>query len=253
MDNLTLGSMIGTSTFLQLSNTADVLFLNCILHLNIRWRQLELHFDMVLNKSKPEQHKIILPLKFITADSFIVNRFQPGGSSYSVIFEMSIAPQVWKKSETVDEDLQDRLYWSEQEQWIRQCDIIQNVLEPSLALMDTRIIMKNLVLPTGITPLSVFKSANISLGRWKAYCLHLNARMPKDETEVTELLEILKGFNIKVTQRPLTITSDLGDALGNDIDAELLGLPYNVRYSFDVCLAHGYLYVPGVQFVLTLV
>jgi hypothetical protein len=142
--------MVGTSTYLQLSNTLNIQFLNCVLHLNIPWRQLELHFDMILNDNRPEQHKIILPLKYITADSFIVNRFQPERSNHSIVFEMSVAPQVWKKSETVDdEDLQDRLHWSENEQWIRQCEIVRDALEPSLASMDTRIIMKHLILPIG--------------------------------------------------------------------------------------------------------
>ena len=58
-----------------------------------------------------------------------------------------------------------------------------------------------------------------------------------------ELLDILKGFNIKITERPLTVTADASEGLGVDIEMELLGLPYNVRYSFDVCLAHGYLYI----------
>jgi RNA-dependent RNA polymerase len=60
---------------------------------------------------------------------------------------------------------------------------------------------------------------------------------------MTELLEILKSFNVKINEKPIVMTSDLGEALGADIEMELLGLPYNVRYSFDVCLAHGYLYV----------
>lgn len=147
--------MVGTSTYLQLSNTVDIRFLNCILYLNIRWRQLELHFDMILNGNRPEQHKIILPLKYITANSFIVNRFQPERSNHSIVFEVSVAPQVWKKSEIVDDqDLQDRLHWSENEQWIRQCEIIRDALEPSFSSTDTRIIMKHLILPSG-TPLRI--------------------------------------------------------------------------------------------------
>jgi hypothetical protein len=58
---------------------------------------------------------------------------------------------------------------------------------------------------------------------------------------MVELLSILDGFNIKVTEKPLTMTKVLGEALGQEIETELQGLPYNVRYSFDVCLAHSYL------------
>jgi hypothetical protein len=60
---------------------------------------------------------------------------------------------------------------------------------------------------------------------------------------MVELLSILDGFNIKVTEKPLTMTKVLGEALGTEIETELQGLPYNVRYSFDVCLAHSYLYL----------
>ena len=42
----------------------------------------------------------------------------------------------------------------------------------------------------------------------------------------------------------MTITSEMGDALGVNIESELRGLSYKVRYLFDVCLAHGYLCVP---------
>lgn len=234
--------MIGTSTFLKLSGTSDIQFHNSVLQLNVLWRQLELHFDLFLNESKSEQYKIILPLKYITPDSFTINRFQPNPSHHSLFFEMSIAPQVWKKSDTVEEeDLKDRLHWSEHEQWIRQCDIVSEVLQPSLALMDTRIIIKSLILPMGISFLFDLNCLFL-LGRWKAYNLHLSAHPPKDKGDVGELLDILKGFNIKITERPLIVTSDTGEALGVDIETELLGLPYNVRYSFDVCLAHGYLY-----------
>jgi hypothetical protein len=163
---------------------------------------------------------------------------------------MSVAPQVWKKSDTVDdEDLKDRLHWSEHEQWIRQCDIVPGVLQPSLALMDTRIIMKSLVLPTGISLVFDFDCLFL-LGRWKAYHLHLSSCPPKDEGDVDELLDILNGFNIKVTERPRIVTADASEALGVDIEMELLGLPYNVRYSFDVCLAHGYLYITSSCFML---
>jgi hypothetical protein len=60
---------------------------------------------------------------------------------------------------------------------------------------------------------------------------------------MNELLGILELFNIRVTERPVDLKSDLGEALGVNIERELEGIPYNVRYSFDVCLAHGYLYV----------
>jgi hypothetical protein len=78
-------------------------------------------------------------------------------------------------------------------------------------------------------------------GRWKTYCLILGAGTPEDESQMVELLAILHGFNIKATEKPLTMTKLLGEALGPEIETELEGLPYNVRYSFDVCLAHSYL------------
>jgi len=54
-------------------------------------------------------------------------------------------------------------------------------------------------------------------------------------------LDILKGFNINITERPIDVVADAGVALGETIEDELNGLPNSVRYSFDVCLAHGYL------------
>jgi hypothetical protein len=251
LEEFSLGTMIGTSNFLKLSDSSDIKFHNCVLQLNIFRRQLELHFILLFHNHKSEQYKIILPLKYITPDSFTVNRCQPNPSHHSLFFEMSVAPQVWKKSDTVEEDdLKDRLHWREHEQWIRQCDIVSDVLQPSLALMDTRIIMKSLVLPTG-TSLVLELNCLFLLGRWKAYYLRLSARSPKDEDDVGELLDILKSFNIKITEKLFIVTADSGEALGIDIEMELLGLPYNVRYSFDVCLAHGYLYIPSSCFILT--
>jgi hypothetical protein len=83
----------------------------------------------------------------------------------------------------------------------------------------------------------------LGLGRWKAYCLNLSTHSPEDESNLRGLLEILGGFNIKIMEKPFTVTSDPGEALGPDIEKGLEGLSYNVRYSFDICLAHGYLYI----------
>ena len=142
--------MVGNSTFLQLSDVACISFDNCAIHLNVLWRQLELHFDLLLPGDKFDRYKIILPLKFITPDSFTVNRSHPTPLQHTIVFEMSVAPQVWKKSEMVDEDdLKDRLYWSEHEQWLRQCDIIEDPFDPAIDKADTRIIMKHLMFPTG--------------------------------------------------------------------------------------------------------
>jgi hypothetical protein len=71
----------------------------------------------------------------------------------------------------------------------------------------------------------------------------LGARNAEDEEILTDFLGVLEIFNIKTSDKPVIVTSDLGEALGVEVETELEGLPYNVRYSFDVCLAHGYLYV----------
>jgi hypothetical protein len=70
----------------------------------------------------------------------------------------------------------------------------------------------------------------------------LSARTPEDEIQTKELLEILKGFNVRIMDKPFVTTSDPGESLGSRIESELQGLPFKVHYSFDVCLAHGYLY-----------
>jgi hypothetical protein len=94
--------------------------------------------------------KVTLPLKHITADSFVVNPGPSETDSHLIFFETTVAPQVWKWSETIDEDaLKDRLYWNETEQWMRQCDMVLDALDSSPDLMDTRIVMKKLILPTG--------------------------------------------------------------------------------------------------------
>ena len=148
--------MIGPSKYLELSSTANVAFVNCAVHLSVLRRQLEIHFDMSIPNTNPESYKIIIPLKFIAPDSFVVNRLRPELNCQAIFFEMTVAPQVWKKSLEVDtEDLKDRLQWSESEQWIRQCDISGYGADSSLSATDTRIIMKNILLPVG-TGLSFF-------------------------------------------------------------------------------------------------
>jgi hypothetical protein len=142
--------MTGVSAFLELSKSAGLKFRNPTLHLSIIWRQLELHFELFSPQNTWETFKVILPLKNIATDSFVVNRSPLGTALHSIFFETTVAPQVWKKSETIDDsDLKDRLYWNEQEQWVRQCDMVWDGSDSSLALMDTRIVMKKLMLPTG--------------------------------------------------------------------------------------------------------
>jgi hypothetical protein len=145
--------MVGRSKYLNLSTTANLTFVNSTLHLNVFRRQLEIHFDLNISTTGPESHKIILPLKFVTPDSFVVNRSK-SALDYAIFFEMTVAPQVWKMSHEVDmEDLKDRLQWSENEQWIRQCDVATDASDPSISIMDTRVIMKNHVMPFGKSPL----------------------------------------------------------------------------------------------------
>jgi hypothetical protein len=69
----------------------------------------------------------------------------------------------------------------------------------------------------------------------------LGAKTAEDEAILAEFISVLGVFNIKVCEQPFTLASDIGHALGVGIESQLDGLPYNVRYSFDVCLAHGYL------------
>ena len=145
--------MVGPSKYLKLSTTANLTFVNSTLHLNVFRRQLEIHFNLSIAATGQESYKIILPLKFITLDSFVVNRSKPELDYHAIFFEMTVAPQVWKMSHEIDmEDLKDRLQWSENEQWIRQCDVATDASDPSISIMDTRVIMKNLVMPVGKSP-----------------------------------------------------------------------------------------------------
>jgi hypothetical protein len=145
--------MTGSSTFLQLSSSSTIKVTNPVLHLNILWRQLELHFDLTSQDGKSGKYKIIIPFRYILADSFILNRYQPRPSHQSIFFQSSIPPQAWRRSEIVDdEDLKDRLYWNDQELWVRQCEIVNDLNDPLIPLMDTRVVMKHLMLPTGTCP-----------------------------------------------------------------------------------------------------
>lgn len=145
--------MVAASRYLELSTTADLAFSHSVLHLNVFRRQLEIHFDLNLPATQPDNYKIILPLKSISSDSLVVNRSKSEPNCHDVFFEMTVAPQLWKKSPEVDmEDLKDRLQWSENEQWIRQCDISVDTSDTSLSAVDTRIIMKTAVMPVGKVP-----------------------------------------------------------------------------------------------------
>ena len=143
--------MIADSRFLNLSSSTGIVFDNCVLQLNILWRQIELHFDLILPGKKVDKYKIYLPFRYLSPDSFTFSRFSPSNTNHSIIFETTVAPLVYKRSDEVDEeDLQDRLFWSENELWIRQGEIVPDLLDPELAKKDTRIIMKHLLLPSGI-------------------------------------------------------------------------------------------------------
>jgi hypothetical protein len=234
-----IGSQLSNSTFLQLSSRRPIRFHECVLHLNVYHRQLELHFNLEYQDFQLGLYKIILPLRYLTPDSYAINRVKPESPLHSIFLDLSIAPQVWRKSEYVDEqDLQDRLLWSDHEQWIRQAEIGADFgLIPDLEHLDTRVIMKEVFLPTGM----YFPSVSLTIGRWRSYQLLVLADTPEIEIEMHELLEILKYFNININDRPVHVVADAGDALGVAIEDELYGLSNTVRYSFDVCLAHGYL------------
>jgi len=147
--------MTAPSRYLELSTAAGLSFGSSTLHLNVFRRQLEIHFDLSLPPTRPDSYKIILPLKFISFDSLVVNRSESEPEFQNVFFEMTVAPQVWKKNPEVDmEDLKDRLQWSENEQWIRQCEISVDSSDFSFSAMDTRIIMKTTLMPVGKIPLA---------------------------------------------------------------------------------------------------
>ena len=233
--------MTEISTFLRLSELAGA---NCFLNLNVLWRQLELHFDLLQANNKSEQYKIVLPLKYLVPHSFTVNHSIVDNAHRSIFFETSIPPQVWKRSETADEEaLKERLYWSEQERWLRQSDIFRDPSEASFAFIDTRVIMKGLAFSTGTLFEFQMNNTLIFSARWRAYHLIIGTETPRRTRDVIGLFELLKGFNIEISERPIVATSDIGDALGTNIEGELQGLPYPVRYSFDVCISQGYLFI----------
>jgi len=152
LEEFVIGSRLSNSTFLQLSGRRSIRFHECALHLNVYYRQIELHFNLEYQKIQLGLYKIILPLRHLTPDTFTINRLKPESPLHSLFMDISIPPQVWRKSENVDEqDLQERLIWSENEQWIRQTEIGADLgLIRDLSHLDTRIIMKEVFLPTGI-------------------------------------------------------------------------------------------------------
>jgi len=150
LEGMSLGTMKGGSTFLRLTDPALISFEEPVLCLRSLWRQLELRFDLTISRHKSEKWKIILPLKHISSDTLVMNRSLPEAYQHSIFFETSVSPQVWKRHEEIDEaDLKERLHWNENEKWIRQCDVVQNPLDPLLDKIDVRIIMKHLIVPTG--------------------------------------------------------------------------------------------------------
>jgi hypothetical protein len=97
-----------------------------------------------------ERYKILLPLKDIVKESVTVNLASADHAHHWLFLELGVAPHLWKKSDEIDEDdLKDRLSWTEHEQWIRQIDIAGDTSDPSCTQMDTRIFMDQ-SLPIGI-------------------------------------------------------------------------------------------------------
>jgi hypothetical protein len=233
--------MITDTTFLDVGGSHAPKFLNCVFHLSLLYRQLELHFELLGADSELASYKILLPLKNVIRDTFTVNLATSDQPHHRLFVELDAAPQLWKRSDEIDEeDLKERLSWSEHEQWIRQCDIITEPSMSSAASKNTTILMKR-TLPIGMTiPIEIMLTFQ---GRWKAYWLRFSASKRDNGDYVGDLLESLEHFNIKARKIPITVTEDHGDALGVELEAQMQDLPYRVCYSFDVCLSHGYLFV----------
>jgi hypothetical protein len=151
LGSMALGVLLDASTFLELSTSSGVVFSNCVIQLNIPWRQFEIYFDARIDEHAVEKYKICLPFRYITQDSLTLNRNSPDAGYHSIFFETSVPPQMWKKSETVDdEDLKDRFFWGDQELWMRQCGFFRETGDDSpTALLDTRVITKASIVPLG--------------------------------------------------------------------------------------------------------
>lgn len=80
-----------------------------------------------------------------------MNRQRPSPSHHALFFETAVAPQLWKKREKEDDGhINERLYWSEHEQWTRQCDLPADELAAGENAECTSIIMNSSVAPLGI-------------------------------------------------------------------------------------------------------
>src|SRR5437764_12074198 len=85
---MALRSMLLEHNFLNLSSSTGILFDNCLLQFNILYRQIELHFDLILPGIKSDKYKIYLPLRYITPDSFTINRFSPSNRTHSIFLKL---------------------------------------------------------------------------------------------------------------------------------------------------------------------
>src|SRR5947207_13355074 len=94
---MALGSMLLEHKFLNLSSSTAILFDNCLLQFNILYRQIELHFDLILPGIKSDKYKIYLPLRYITPDSITINRLSSSNTTQSIIFETTVVRFVWKR------------------------------------------------------------------------------------------------------------------------------------------------------------
>jgi len=155
----------------------SVRFHECTLHLDVYYKQIELHFRLQYQEIQLGLYKIILPLRHLTPDTFAINRHTPESHFHSLFLDISIPPQVWKKSENVDrQELRERLVWSENELWIRQAQIGADLgCIRDLAHLDTRIIMKEVFLPTGILLICASDSRSLEVLPARGFFEHFGA------------------------------------------------------------------------------
>jgi RNA-dependent RNA polymerase len=218
---------------------------NVSLILNIRHREIEVHFPILLGTSSangPKTRRYKFPMAF-DDDVRVWKHTQENGSEISYIMHVRNAPWYSRRLEDAlaSSHKAGARRWSEEDLWTRQTDIVKH--KDDFRAIDA-------------TPISLQKTLNrINIARWTTFKFDVDPST-QNEQNMKDFEAALRDFNVQVetdtdkfqiSEECENIDADFWSIV-QDEGLEMLGafhepvaMPFALRYQLEVCISNGWI------------